>query len=312
MFGAFQASKKSAYLWHCIWNTKSISWYAYLIMVATRQEYLCEDGSVFVDLAEEFAETQGLPESYSTGCGGPSYRWTEDGLIEIGGEVPRRTLQPGVAQWKDLIYAAAERYGIPAHFIAGIMSFESGGDPEAGSPAGAMGLMQLMHSTANSMAGKQLSVDEIYEPEVNIDLGCKLLGSLWNKYHGDPIKMAFSYNAGSPKCGAGCVRDYSDKANKMPCIADCDPNQFNLRADCYSKTRVTVDYGGIVAAYANDAILSGQFPMTRNDSPTESSPSSSSSNLAKGVFAVGALFLVGVAVKPLFDPPHTLLEDRHV
>ncbi len=281
-------------------------------MVATRQEYLCEDGSVFVDLVEDPSGEKTLPASYSTGCGGPSYRWTEDGLIEIGGDVPRRPLQPGVAQWKDLIYAAAARYGIPAHYIAGIMSFESGGDPEAGSPAGAMGLMQLMHSTANSMAGRELSVDEIYVPDVNVDLGSKLLGSLWNKYNGDPIKMAFSYNAGSPKCGAGCVRDYQDKANKMPCIADCSPNQFNLRADCYSKTQVTVDYGGVVAAYANDAILSGQFPLAGNDAKTNSEAATTSPFWAKGVFAVGALLLVGVAVKPLFDPPHTLLEDRHV
>jgi len=237
-----------------------------------------------------------VPSSYTSGCGGPSYRWTEDWLIEIGGQIPKREIPAGVLSWKDLIYSKAKKYNVPAHFIAGIMSLESGGKANAGSPAGAMGLMQLMRSTANALAGRSLTTEEIYEPDTNVDLGTKLISQLWGKYNGDPIKIAFSYNAGSPRCGSGCVRDYQDKP-KMPCIADCSPNQFNLKGDCYANSRVTVDYGGIVAGYANGALL-GDFPLESppdpappDPAPTSEESEENSSWVPPTIFAIGAASL---------------------
>jgi hypothetical protein len=229
-----------------------------------------------------------MGQTYSSGCGGPSYAWEDDGHISIGGQTPSQPLPPGVAQWRDLIYAASEKHGIPAHYIAGIMALESGGKADAGSPAGAMGLMQLLHSTANTQAGRKLSADEVYDPATNIDLGTKLLRVLWDKYSGDPIKMAFAYNAGSARCGTGCVRDYADKAGGMPCIQTCSGNQFGLKADCYASTGTTVDYGGRVAKYANSALDSGEFPLQNpNAGGTPESGSSSGGSSSKG----GLLFL---------------------
>lgn len=196
--------------------------------------------------------------AFSSGCGGPSYDWSSDMRILIDGQEPRRPVPEPVSGWGALIYDAAETYTLPAHFLAGIMALESGGKADAGSPAGAMGLMQLIHSTANAMAGRTLSVQEVYDPVINVDLGAKFLRSLWDRYKGDPIKIAFGYNAGSARCGAGCVRDYT--APGRPCVSDCQPNQFNLVADCSSTT--TVDYGGKVAAFANQA-LATDFPIDR-------------------------------------------------
>ncbi|MCC6596897.1 MAG: transglycosylase SLT domain-containing protein [Rhodanobacteraceae bacterium] len=231
--------------------------------------------------------------AFSSGCGGPEYDWTDQMEIEIGGAIPRRTVPDRVLGYRTLIYDGAEKYNLPPHFIAGIMSFESGGDPDAGSPAGAMGLMQLIHSTAEQMAGQKLTTAEIYEPERNVDLGCKFLRQLWDRYKGDPIKIAFGYNAGSARCGSGCVRDYQTKGR--PCIAACTPNQFNLVADCY-KNGVTVDYGGIVAGYANDALLSGEFPIERPDGAGTGGDQSRGwlTTLGKASLAVGAgLFVMG-------------------
>jgi hypothetical protein len=247
-----------------------------------------EGGRPWIESTGNYFEAT-VPSSYTSGCGGPSYRWTDDWLIEIGGQVPQRAVPAGVIPWKDLIYSKAQKYNVPAHFVAGIMSLESGGKADAGSPAGAMGLMQLMRSTANMLAGRTLTPEEIYEPDTNVDLGTKLLSQLWGKYKGDPIKIAFSYNAGSPRCGSGCVRDYQDKP-KMPCIADCSPNQFNLKGDCYANSKVTVDYGGIVSGYANAALL-GDFPLESPAAPASEESEESSSWVPPTVFALGAASL---------------------
>lgn len=228
--------------------------------------------------------------AFSSGCGGPSYEWSDAGEIVVGGEVPQRALPEAVLQWKDLIYDTVEAYPhVPAHYVAGIMALESGGKPNAGSPAGAMGLMQLIHSTAESMAGRDLTTDEIYDPQTNLQLGVKFLSQLWERYKGDPIKMAFAYNAGSARCGSGCIKDY--KAKGAPCIQGCAPNRFGLVGDCYASTGVTIDYGGIVAGYANDALLSGAFP-------TDRPAGSASSDSGEGVptWMKAAAVLGGVAV----------------
>lgn len=225
------------------------------------------DSYVYFDSQEPLILIQqSLPDDYTSGCGGPTYGWTSAYEIRIGDNLPARDLPPGVVQWKDMIYEVAERYDLPAHYIAGIMSLESGGKADAGSPAGAMGLMQLIKSTAVSMAGRSLTTEEIYDPATNLDLGAKLLRKDWDRYNADPIKVAFAYNAGSARCGSGCVRDYQDKANGMPCIQSCTANQFGLVGDCYGGN--TLDYGGKVAAYANQALWT-EFPVDRPTSTSE-------------------------------------------
>lgn len=234
-------------------------------------------------------ERQVAEWAFSSGCGGPSYEWSDAGEIVVGGEVPQRALPEAVLQWKDLIYDTVEAYpNIPAHYVAGIMALESGGKPNAGSPAGAMGLMQLIHSTAEAMAGRDLTTEEIYDPQTNLQLGVKFLSQLWERYKGDPIKMAFAYNAGSARCGSGCIKDY--KAKGSPCIQSCAPNRFGLVGDCYASSGVTIDYGGIVAGYANDALLSGAFPTDR--------PPGSGSSDSEGLptWMKAAAVLGGVAV----------------
>lgn len=231
-------------------------------------------------------------QTFSSGCGGPSYGWTSDGYIAIGGEIKQQALPPDVPQWVPLAADAAARHGIPLQYVLGVISLESGGKANAGSPAGAMGLMQLLQSTANSMAGRKLTVEEVYDPATNIDLGCKLLAQLLSKYGGDPIKASFAYNAGSARCGAGCVRDY--KAAGRPCIEPCSGNQFGLFADCYASTHVTVDYGGRVAKYSNEALATGvAVPPAPPEPPVEEDTDSGSSSSGAGWVLLGLLAVGG-------------------
>ncbi len=99
-----------------------------------------------------------------------------------------RTLTP-----RELVTRAAERAGLPPEFVHSVARAESGYHPNAISPKGAIGLMQLMPGTA---AG--LNVDP-YDPAQNADGGAMYLRDLLLKYENDPhqvSKAVAAYNAG--------------------------------------------------------------------------------------------------------------------
>lgn len=84
----------------------------------------------------------------------------------------------------------SDRYGVDEKLIRSVISVESAWRPDAVSPKGAMGLMQLMPGTA-----KMLSVDP-NDPVQNVEGGVKYLAQLSEKYSGDLEKVLAAYNAG--------------------------------------------------------------------------------------------------------------------
>lgn len=108
-----------------------------------------------------------------------------------------------------LFRAAAELYSLDPDLVAAIASVESGGNPDAVSPKGAQGLMQLMPATAN-----RFRVLDPYDPVSNT-LGAVRFISFLRQYrtaHGDGaplslVEMLAAYNAGE-----GAV----DKYNGIP------------------------------------------------------------------------------------------------
>jgi len=225
-----------------------------------------------------------------TGCGGPGARMNPDGTFEIEGEgVRSQPLPPAVYEWAGLINQAAAAHGVSAPFIAGIMAFESGGKAQVFSGQGAQGLMELLPSTARGLAGKNLSIDEIRDPATNIDLGTKYLAQLWNEYHGNPVRVAFAYNAGGARCGAGRSK-VPDEAH-----APCTPNRFGLVADCYSLSKGTIDYAGPVLHYANAALASGKFAAGLAGPPL-SVASVVPSGAGPKIFAAAALSFLAVTL----------------
>ena len=78
----------------------------------------------------------------------------------------------------------------PALVLA-LISVESAGDPDATSPAGARGLMQLMPATAS-----RFGVGEVTDPAQNIRGGVAYLDWLMRKFDGDPLMVLAGYNAG--------------------------------------------------------------------------------------------------------------------
>ena len=91
----------------------------------------------------------------------------------------------------EIIASAAETYGIDAGLIRRVIQAESSFNPDAVSPAGARGLMQLMPQTA-----EELGVRDAFDPKENIMAGTRYLRQLLDRYDQDLPRALAAYNWG--------------------------------------------------------------------------------------------------------------------
>ena len=92
------------------------------------------------------------------------------------------------------IAEAAQRFGVPEHWIRAVMRVESAGDVWAISSAGAMGLMQIMPATWADLRARHRLGANSYDPRDNILAGTAYLREMHDRY-GSPGFLA-AYNAG--------------------------------------------------------------------------------------------------------------------
>ncbi|MEX0915612.1 MAG: transglycosylase SLT domain-containing protein, partial [Wenzhouxiangellaceae bacterium] len=101
---------------------------------------------------------------------------------------------------RERITLNASHHGIAAALVMGLMRAESAMQADAQSPAGARGLLQLMDSTARSVARRHgiaySGASDLYEPERNIPIGVAHLGDLHKRFKGDWTLVTAAYNAG--------------------------------------------------------------------------------------------------------------------
>ena len=97
------------------------------------------------------------------------------------------------------IRAAAAEFSLDPAYVASVVLAESSFDAEAVSSAGAIGLMQIMPSTGEWIAGKlddAFDVQRLYEPSVNLRYGCWYLRFLLDRYDGDMRTASTAYHQG--------------------------------------------------------------------------------------------------------------------
>lgn len=101
--------------------------------------------------------------------------------------------------YKEYVTKAANQTSVNPLFIFAVTRQESAFVPDAKSTAGAVGLMQLLPSTAKQTAqksGLSFSPQDLIHPEKNIALGSRYLDHLLGVFDGNRILAAAAYNAG--------------------------------------------------------------------------------------------------------------------
>jgi soluble lytic murein transglycosylase-like protein len=161
-------------------------------------------------------------------------------------------------RYEPYVIEHANLQSLRPELVRAVIQVESGYNPRALSPKGAMGLMQLMPETARS-----LGVKRPYDPEQNIRGGTRYLRLLLDKYDGDEELALAAYNAGS-----GAVdrhgrrippyretRDYVRKVGSAAGEASISTRKLRIY-----KTIEIVD-GRVVPRYSSEKPSSGSFEI---------------------------------------------------
>ncbi|MCT0212003.1 lytic transglycosylase domain-containing protein [Synechococcus sp. CS-1327] len=91
---------------------------------------------------------------------------------------------------------AAAAAGLDPTLLLAVAKQESRFTAGVASPAGAIGLLQVMPATAAELAGAPVSEDQLRQPELNAELGARYLALLLRQWQGNPFLTIASYNAG--------------------------------------------------------------------------------------------------------------------
>ncbi|HEY4734832.1 MAG TPA: transglycosylase SLT domain-containing protein [Gemmatimonadaceae bacterium] len=160
-------------------------------------------------------------------------------LDEIGRSPENYRLYFPVLERETLISSAKEN-GLDPVLVAALIRQESNFNPQATSPAGARGLMQLMPSVGKDVAASKgigpWDPDLLYQPATNIKLGTAHLSGLVRKYS-EVVKTLAAYNAGearvekwSTKAGAGDPEVFTER---IPFVETRDYVRIILRNRAY-------------------------------------------------------------------------------
>jgi soluble lytic murein transglycosylase-like protein len=117
----------------------------------------------------------------------PSYRVPK----AEGVRTTRSVVSERAKAYDDLISEHSKTHGVRAELVRAVMQVESGFNPYARSPKGAMGLMQLMPATA-----RQYGVRNAFNPAENVRAGVAYLRGLLDRYQDNEELALAAYNAG--------------------------------------------------------------------------------------------------------------------
>jgi soluble lytic murein transglycosylase-like protein len=180
--------------------------------------------------------------------------------VQNAGEIrttrPTPPLSPNLL-YDDLILEHARRNEIPADLIRAVVQVESGFNPYATSPKGAMGLMQLMPATA-----RRFGVVNPYNPIENISAGVAYLRQLLDRYRNDDQLALAAYNAGPGAVDrhGQTVPPYRETREYVARISRISSRHLETRRKVIYKTTESVD-GRDVPRYSDSKPKNGVYEV---------------------------------------------------
>lgn len=103
-------------------------------------------------------------------------------------------------KYSEYVYKYSKEYGVDPILVFAIIKAESNFNSNVVSTSNAIGLMQLMDTTAEEIAGKLginfMKKASLYNPELNIQLGTKYFSNLMKQYNDNYLLAITAYNAG--------------------------------------------------------------------------------------------------------------------
>ena len=124
--------------------------------------------------------------------------------------------------WGPDVREAAARFQVPGHWVRAVMHQELGGEQQATSPVGAMGLMQVMPATYEGLRVRYQLGDDPYDPHNNILAGTAYIREMYDRF-GSPGFLA-AYNAGPDRVDNYLARRASLPQETVNYVAAITPN----------------------------------------------------------------------------------------
>ena len=152
---------------------------------------------------------------------------TEEAALNNANNV---THPAGTVTYADLFNEAAATYGVDVNLLTAIAKQESNFQADAVSSAGAIGIMQLMPATAES-----LGVSDPYDARENIMGGAKYIRQMLDRYDGDVTLALAAYNAGSGNVAKyGGVPPFTETQNYVAKVTANYENKVEVPDIVYS------------------------------------------------------------------------------
>jgi len=141
-------------------------------------------------------------------------------------------------KYKDIVFKYAMEFEIDPYLVFAIMKAESSFNPKAVSKKGAVGLMQIAETTgkwgARSLNLDNFSADDLYDPDINIRIGCWYLNRLMKEFDNELELVIAAYNGGSGNVSEWLKnRDYSSSGKNLDKIPFKETERYLKRVKNY-------------------------------------------------------------------------------
>lgn len=162
-----------------------------------------------------------------------------------------------VRAYDDLISEHSRTNGVRADLVRAVVQVESAFNPNAKSPKGAMGLMQLMPETA-----RQYGVKNAFNPAENVRAGVAYLRGLLNRYQNNETLALAAYNAGPGAVDkySQTVPPYAETRAYVVRVNQAAGGPIQRRSNAIYKTTEVVD-GHVLARYSDHKPSSGHYEV---------------------------------------------------